>query len=243
MNDIDRESENSELIAMLRADFTPAHALAKERVSQRLAASVGALILNGPPRLPAPPARSLAPMLAALPAYPLVFVAVFALGGASGAGLVVALRSPSKPEIRYVDRAVARPAATLPSPPTAPAIIASAPLPPVLPPKPTVSVHLGAAPSAERSSVAQLAEQQALLDIARQAFARSDYSSTLQTLDAHFKRYPKSVLGEEREALQIKTLAATGQVTEARVRASRFKARFPQSLLLPSLTESIGAIP
>ena len=241
MNDIDREPEDPELIAALRADFAPAHALAKERVSQRLAASVGALILNGPPRLPAPvPARPLAPILTALRAYPFVFVVGFALGGASGAGLLAALRSPPKPEIRYVDRPVSQPPATLPSPPIAPAESATTP---ALPPKPTLSVTAGAAPSAERSGLAQLAEQQALLDIARQAFARSDYSSALQTLDAHFKRYPKSVLGEEREALQIKTLAATGQVTEAKARASGFKARFPQSLLLPSLTESVGAIP
>jgi len=89
--------------------------------------------------------------------------------------------------------------------------------------------------SGERA--ASLAEQQALLDVARGAFARGDYRATLQTLATHAARFPKSVLAEEREALQIKGLVASERLPEARSLARRFQARHPQSLLLPSIKD------
>jgi len=88
-----------------------------------------------------------------------------------------------------------------------------------------------------------LAEQQALLDVARASFARSDYTATVRTLAVHSARFPKSALAEEREALQIKALAGTSRMQEARTLATRFRARHPQSLLLPSIQDSVGAIP
>jgi len=65
----------------------------------------------------------------------------------------------------------------------------------------------------------------------------------LAALKAHFRRYPKSMLGEERAALEIKALAASERRTEAMARAVRFKAQYPQSLLLPSVQDSVGVIP
>jgi hypothetical protein len=51
------------------------------------------------------------------------------------------------------------------------------------------------------------------------------------------------MFAEEREALLIKALAASGQISTARAHAARFRARFPQSLLLPALADSVGQIP
>jgi outer membrane protein assembly factor BamD (BamD/ComL family) len=79
--------------------------------------------------------------------------------------------------------------------------------------------------------------------VARRAFGLGDYAKALQALQAHFRRFPTSVLAEEREALEIKTLAASGRVAEARSRAARFAARFPQSLFLRSIDESTKTIP
>jgi len=87
--------------------------------------------------------------------------------------------------------------------------------------------------------LADLAEQQALLDQARAAFARSDYPNTLALLHTHHQRFAKSLLGEERAALEIKALAASGGKAEARASATRFRAQFPQSLLLPSVNDSV----
>jgi len=247
MNDIDRDPLDPELVAQLRADFEPAQVSAKERVSQRLAASIGALALH--PQTPAPsrlPTRIAKSGLGALRAHPLIFLAGFAFGSASGAGLVASLRSPPKAEIRSVARPVAKPNTPAVSPAIAPAVApASSESPPVAkdPLRPTSNASASPAASIERSPSTHLAEQQALLDIARKASSLGDYSTALQTLDTHFKRYPKSILAEEREGLQIKALAASGQLATARARAAQFKARFPQSLLLPALTASVGAIP
>jgi hypothetical protein len=241
MNDIATDQVDPELVAQLRADFEPAQAIAKERVSQRLAASIGALALNA--QAPAPstlPARTVATGLGALRAHPLVFLLGFAFGSAAGAGLVASLRPQPKAEVRS-----ARPASQSSEvAPTslAPHIAASAPLLPAVI-RPAVSVSTSPVASTEHGAAAHLAEQQALLDVARKALSAGDYADALQTLAAHFRRYPKSILTEEREALQIKALVASGQLTTAQARAAQFKARFPQSLLLPALTDSVGAIP
>jgi hypothetical protein len=118
---------------------------------------------------------------------------------------------------------------------------------PVALPMPTIlsskSPAILPVPGAAVERKASLAEQQALLDVARVAYARGDYTQTLLTLGTHSARFPKSVLAEEREALQIKALAASDRLPEARERALRFQARYPQSLLLPSIKDSVGAIP
>ena len=117
---------------------------------------------------------------------------------------------------------------------------ASGPEPSTLPASKPVAL---AAPGASVDRSASLAEQQALLDVARQEFAQSDYAQTLKTLALHSARFSKSVLAEEREALWIKALAASDRLPDARARAARFRALYPQSLLLPSIIDSVGAIP
>lgn len=236
MTDSDQDSVDPELLALLRSDFAPAAAAVKERVSNRLAHSVGALALSRG----ALGASSGFGARAGL--RKLSFLASFAVGAACGAGLYAAARRPMPERVVYVDRPVwqAAPRAsslepTPQEPQTVPALV-----PPARAPSAVVPA-LSA--SGDRGGMASLAEQQALLDVARRAFAQSDYEATLATLATHFQRYPKSVLGEEREALDIKALAAAGRLDEAKARATRFKAQFPQSLLLPSVQDSVGLIP
>ncbi len=230
MTDSDPDSVDPELLALLRADFAPAAAAVKERVSNRLAHSVGALALS----------RGALGARARL--GKLGFLASFAVGAACGAGLYAAVRRPVPERVVYVDRPVLQAAAAASS--AAPAPQDSETVPALVPPAraPSAVVPVLSA-SSDRGGMASLAEQQALLDVARSAFAQSDYAATLATLATHFQRYPKSVLGEEREALDIKALAAAGRTDEAKARATRFKAQFPQSLLLPSVQDSVGLIP
>jgi len=93
------------------------------------------------------------------------------------------------------------------------------------------------------TAVASLGEQQALLDDARKALARGENRAVLDTLSAHSTRYPSSDLTEEREALAIKALVAAGQYAAARERGARFRRQFPDSLLMPSVTKALRAIP
>ncbi|HWZ92867.1 MAG TPA: hypothetical protein VNW92_28575 [Polyangiaceae bacterium] len=239
MNQPEEDALDPEMVALLRADFAPASAAVKERVSSRLTHSVGALALSGTTPVAVNPNPSLS---AAFRAHRVGFIASFGLGAIFGGGMYAAARRPEPARIVYVDRPVVPAASPVPSAPsTAPR--------PSEPPASAQSVPASSATvlapvvSAERSSPASLAEQQALLDVARSAFARSDYAATLDALSSHFRRYPKSLLGEEREALEIKALAASGRDAEAKARAARFKAQFPQSLLMPSVNDSIGAIP
>jgi hypothetical protein len=210
-------------------------------VAQRLAGSVGALVLSGAGGA----ALGVSPKpgwTTALRLHPLGLVASFAVGGVCGAGVYAALRPPAPAQIVYVAR-TADPVAAPPASASlslAPTASAASALPAQ---KATSAVSVAASASTERGGLASLAEQQTLLDVARSAFARSDYNAALGALRAHFRRYPKSILGEEREALEIKALAANGQTDEARARAARFKTSFPQSLLLPSLNDSLQSNP
>jgi hypothetical protein len=237
MTDSDLEPLDPALIGSLRADFQPVDSGARERVAARLASSVGAHTLSralGEARksIPGPLMRG----------HALSLVASFVLGGLCGAGIYGALRAPPPARVVYVER----PAASSASPIPEPIVVASAA--PAAPPLAKPSGAVGSAnssPSASsaRPGFASLAEQQAQLDLARAAFARSDYPATLALLKAHFQRFPKSVLGEEREALEIKALAASGRRVEAQVRAARFKAQFAQSVLLPSVNDSLTTNP
>jgi hypothetical protein len=62
-------------------------------------------------------------------------------------------------------------------------------------------------------------------------------------VELHARRYPDSVMIEEREALAIKALVGQGSLAEARARGERFRARFPRSLLISSIDETLGTIP
>jgi hypothetical protein len=97
-----------------------------------------------------------------------------------------------------------------------------------------------APPAADAQSIANLAEQQALLDKARLSLGEGNASAALETLELHARRYPASVLTEEREALAIKALAALGRSAEARSRFELFEKRFSRSPLLPSLEVATG---
>jgi hypothetical protein len=86
-----------------------------------------------------------------------------------------------------------------------------------------------------------LAAQQALLDDARAALRRGDGGGALAALARHTAQFPSTVFEEEREAVEIKALVLTGNASEARARTERFAARFPKSLLTPSLRATTGA--
>jgi hypothetical protein len=107
----------------------------------------------------------------------------------------------------------------------------SASAPPPAPPKAT---------SVPSSSVeADLGAERELLDRARSAFAAGDPTATLAAVGLHAKRFPSGRLEEEREALAVKALVGAGRYDEARLRAARFRSRFPHSFLSPTIEEAL----
>jgi hypothetical protein len=62
----------------------------------------------------------------------------------------------------------------------------------------------------------------------------------LVLLHDHAAQFPASWLAEERAALSIRALAATGQRTEARAQLAQFEARFPGSLHTQRLARALA---
>ncbi|MBX7197189.1 MAG: hypothetical protein K1X94_34385, partial [Sandaracinaceae bacterium] len=78
----------------------------------------------------------------------------------------------------------------------------------------------------------------ALLGRARAALATHP-EVTLALCAEHASRYPEGVLREEREVLAIDALVATGRESQARARAVRFEAAFPQSVHRPHVSQAL----
>jgi hypothetical protein len=105
------------------------------------------------------------------------------------------------------------------------------------PAPPTAGAARSAAPPASADS---LAAERVLLDLARAALSREDGAAALDATKDHERRFENGVLAQEREAIAVRALALLGRATEARLRADRFRARFPGSVLLPSVEASIA---
>ncbi len=250
------------LIEALRADAERGpDAAVQARVFSRLehriaglgAAAAGSTI--GAAAAASPVAK---PLLVSLLMHPVGVAVVAAAVGGVATGTIVAVQdaSPNEPPAQH---AASTPMCASVRPIPVPAPAPSAPV--LAPPEPVATpqiapqrarqvrlvapVGAGAPTNNETAapSPASLSEQQALLDDARRSLARGENQAVLDALESHGHRYPESDLTEEREALAIKALVAAGQPAAARERGARFKQRFPNSLLLPSVTQTLEAIP
>jgi hypothetical protein len=255
MSDSDRSWSASEVIGSLRADSGSASAVAKERVLKRLGVTVGgfatgAAVLDG---LDAPLGAEPAPPLGLAPAAgppaalvwfrPSVLALTFAAGVATGAVAFATLRPKPAPVIIPADRAVvAAPAAPMPSAATAPSSsgrssdLADGP-------QNHRASGFGPLASSATNSRGNLAAEQALLDVARASLGRGDSGAALREIGTHRRRFPKSALTEEREALAIKALVLNGNYDEAKERGVRFGERYPNSVLLSSIKDTLATIP
>lgn len=120
-------------------------------------------------------------------------------------------------------------------------------------PKPALSAGPSSAPSSgpplvtqerlEPSHLADLAEQQTLLDRARAALGQGDGDAVaaLRLLAEHTQAYPRTLLAEERAALRVKALFLGGQGQRAKEELRTFERSFPRSPLLPSLRAAARA--
>ena len=102
-------------------------------------------------------------------------------------------------------------------------------------PEPLARPHRAARFTAVRESYAAELE---LLQRAQAAYASQDYLETLTLVEKHGRQFPNGRLAEEREALRVRSLAASGRPDEERRAVAAFTRRFPRSVLLSRLQSS-----
>ena len=103
--------------------------------------------------------------------------------------------------------------------------------------RPSVAVSSETAVSAPAADT-RTAES-ALLQHARTALASGDPSKALSILEDHAQSYAAGLLVEERDGLRVVALARAGRTDEARASAAAFAARYPHSLLLPTVEATV----
>jgi hypothetical protein len=207
----------------------------RERVLARARATVAARAAFAPTRAAAAPARS--PWLrGALAAGMLLAI------GAAGAAVALRGRAPYPVGSARAPRplAVLSPPGVALSPLTAaPSSPTAAPSSPLAPqPTPIAKPQHPGPPAGVRDSYEAELD---LLQRAQSAYAGRDFPSTLVLVAEHARRFPNGRLAEEREALRVRSLAGSGRTGEARRATDAFADRFPRSVLLPRLRETLGA--
>jgi len=105
-------------------------------------------------------------------------------------------------------------------------------VPVAAPPAPDAAAPDAPAPPTRTPVVAQDREREsALLARARAAMLRGRPADALDALGEHQRAFPSGRLSEEREALAVQALAASGDRAAARARAESFQRRYPNSPL------------
>lgn len=82
-----------------------------------------------------------------------------------------------------------------------------------------------------------------LLHRASAALARGQFGAVLSFVREHQRRFRHGLLVEEREALRVWALAGLPRHADAHRAAAAFKARFPDSSLLPAVASAVDAPP
>jgi hypothetical protein len=224
MSDDDLEPLDEQLAGMFAAERSRSVAApgSKARVFSRLLGNIaGGGGGSGSGSAPATATgMKLAPLLAA-----------FVIGGAAGAGILQAVRPPT---VVYVERTA--PVATASAASTAPEEVALGLAPTTVAPEAAPSASPSSAAPLESSASARdaaLAREREILDIARTALGRGDGAHALEAIDRHAREFPRGQMTEEREAIAVQALAKLGRGDEAEARATRFRKRYPNSVLLP----------
>lgn len=234
MTELDREARR--LLELTREARTPS-AEDKLRVEQLLSQSLRVALLSG--AAGAGTAAVARPGLAALAAKWTVIVAVPALivAGAS----TLQHREPAAPPPEPPAKSVAPAVPQAAEPPveqtrelTGPAEAKQEPEP-VKPAARSRSTRERVAPAQPSDS---LNEELDLLHEAQAAWRRGDAGQALSVLSQHRKRYPRSVLGPEREALRVLSLCAAGRTAEAKEVARRSFPKGQRSPLRASVEQS-----
>lgn len=181
--------------------------------------------------------------------FGLAAAAVVLLTGLCAAAFVAGYKSRSENNASPGAEASSAPSGASPLVPVPSVVIALIPVPASATSAPNnaeaaVSTSRARQTQAERatsgvSSEAFAAELQ-VLQPARQAVARGEYSSALGIIAEHHRLFPHGVLTEEREALRVKALVGLGRAAEAERAGAAFRKRFPRSALVGRIDSLLG---
>jgi hypothetical protein len=158
------------------------------------------------------------------------------IGGAAGAAAALLNHARGIPEPAALPEHRAAAPARKPAVDLAP--LPPEPAPAVAPVAPPARIARHARPLTPQESYAAELD---LLHRAQAAHAGHNFARALALAAEHGRRFPNGRLAEEREALRVRSLAASGRSEEARRAAAAFAHRFPRSVLLPRLLQ--GAEP
>jgi hypothetical protein len=96
------------------------------------------------------------------------------------------------------------------------------------------------ADAAKSVSISELREEAAMLGAVRSALAAGDGGTAAARLDEARVRFPRTRLGQERDALEVRVAIANGDGARASALARAFVARYPDSPLRPGIEASIA---
>jgi len=171
-------------------------------------------------------------------AHPFASVLAALAAGVAVGAVAVAPRL-ARERIVYVDRVVVAPSVVT-APPVVPPVVRE------LPPNASAREPVVHAPPVKVDGAIdsqRLASERAVLDIARAALSRGEAAAAIDAAQRHAEEFPNGQLAEEREAILIRGLVQVGDVVEARARAAKFHARFPESIFGRTIDAAIGSIP
>jgi len=169
------------------------------------------------------------------------------VAAATGAGTTAGILASREPEPRviYVDREAPSAPTLAPSPalsstppgdPVGSASAAVSPSEPGVGTGPAISAP-GASAKLDRDAL--LAMERVHIDTARSALASGNSAAALAALNRHAREFPRGRLSEEREALTIHALLASGSRDAAAARADAFRRTYPRSLFLPPIDRAL----
>jgi hypothetical protein len=136
--------------------------------------------------------------------------------------------------------------------PTVPPIPATLPAVPDKPPAATRAAPALPAHSSPKSVLASrspeapggdLAAERSLIARARSSLESGLPLDALATLKVHEQRFERGALAQQREALRIQALIASGNRPAAEAAAARFERDYPQSLMGPAVRAALSAKP
>lgn len=254
----DDEASIPRLVAALREGPTePAvYGVERDRLRARLAASIGSLAAGHPGEASNPnpthgaglhPALRVATVRIASAWLAPAFVAGALAGAATNHVYSTHTGAPKSDQHAVVSgpppREVSTPAASERAEASAVVRAPAAAPSSFTPPVSRGATSAASAQASPRDRNGTLAAEQRLLDAARAALASGNPEAGLGPLRQHGSRFPGGALAEEREALWVRLLVATGRDAEARAHAATFHQRFPSSLFARVVDSALATIP
>ncbi len=180
----------------------------------------------------------------------IVSAGVFAAGVGAGAGVTVAVGPPRRAPVAAPlpasapepsRQAVLAPLPLAPKPASKPARVFQKPVGALG--QPSEEQPTAQPPPAPPSMDSSLAAERALIAQARSALQRRAPEDALVALRSHATEFPAGHLAEEREALRVQALVATGYRAAAERAAAEFERKYPQSLMMPAVQAALHDTP